>query len=129
MKYEPTTPLKPQNVIITIMYFMYKLIRFKMDEVAPNLRLFHVKELANIINANQRKQTAPSSRIAKFPKENTPSYTVSERNGDGAKQKRGSRLHWWRRWADSRIIWRKYYRGGIQGAPGGRGATREPPGG
>lgn len=84
------------------------------------LRYFQLEYYVSIINERQRKQTALCSRTAKIPKENRLSYNVSERSGDGAKQKRGNSHHWRRRWADSRIIWRKYYRGGIQGASGGR---------
>lgn len=109
-----------------------------LSSMLVNIRLFlswHVFDIKMLLNCevrNQNKRSATKTNrsqctnTAKFSKENIPSYNVSERSVDGAKQKRGKRRHWRRRWADSGIIWRKYYRGGIQGAPGGRGPQGPP---
>lgn len=85
-------------------------IRLKSRKTTSKLKLFLYWSKASHNKPALRKTNHTMfAGTAKFAKENIPSYYVSERSRSGAKQKRGNRCHWRRRWAVSRIIWRKYY--------------------
>lgn len=109
MKYELTTTPHPKTHLKINFDRVPYTIRPKTSPALIQDKIFQHQRTCSIINERLRKHTALGLHTGKFSYKYLHSYNVSDRSDAGAKQKRGNGPHWQRRWADARIIWRKYY--------------------